>query len=225
MSVLPQTAGAYATRGAVTAALLMVGGFLLRRGKSASPPLAVGACASPPLAVGACASPPIVSGSQRGRDTLVASVKGLLPGLLVFAVWIAPESWLWPDAVPRCVSPAASPSPVSPYAPATCGWALTLAKLAASAFVISVAEELFFRKWLVEFAGFGWMLILFGVEHMRWDLGVARGSVFIAEGIFAGLCYGLLARKYGIVSAIVAHAVTNFVLGLYVIGWDKWFYW
>ena len=215
MSVLPQTAGAYALRGAVTAALLMVGGFLLRRGKSASPP----------LAVGACASPPIVSGSQRGRDTLVASVKGLLPGLLVFAVWIAPESWLWPDAVPRCVSPAASPSPVSPYAPATCGWALTLAKLAASAFVISVAEELFFRKWLVEFAGFGWMLILFGVEHMRWDLGVARGSVFIAEGIFAGLCYGLLARKYGIVSAIVAHAVTNFVLGLYVIGWDKWFYW
>ena len=233
MSVLPQTAGAYATRGAVTAALLMVGGFLLRRGKSASPPLAVGAYASPPLAVGACASPPIVSGSQRGRDTLVASVKGLLPGLLpgllvgllVFAVWIAPESWLWPESVPRCVSPAAHPSPTSPYAPATCGWALTLAKLAASAFVISVAEELFFRKWLVEFAGFGWMLILFGVEHMRWDLGVARGSVFIAEGIFAGLCYGLLARKYGIVSAIVAHAVTNFVLGLYVIGWDKWFYW
>ena len=229
MSVLPQTAWAYALRGAVTAVLLVVGAFLLRRGKSASPPLAVGACASLLIEDGCCASPPIVSGSQRGRDTLVASFKGILPGLLVgllvFVVWIAPESWLWPDAVPRCVSPAASPSPASPYAPATCGWALTLAKLAASAVVISVAEELFFRKWLVEFAGFGWMLVLFGVEHMRWDLGVARGSVFIAEGVFAGLCYGLLAKKYGIVSAIVAHAVTNLVLGLYVIRFDKWFYW
>ena len=206
MSVLPQTAWAYALRGAVTAALLVVGVFLLRRGKSASPP--------------------IVSGSQRGRDTLVASVKGLLPGLLVgllvFVAWIAPEGWVWSvDAFHQ--PPIANHQ--SPYHPQVCGWALTLAKLAASAFVISVAEELFFRKWLVEFAGFGWMLVLFGVEHMRWDLGVARGSVFIAEGVFAGLCYGLLAKKYGIVSAIVAHAVTNLVLGLYVIRFDKWFYW
>ena len=239
MSVLPQTAWAYALRGVVTAALLAVGGFLLRRGKSASPPLAVGACASPPLAVGACASLPIedgycaslpiVSGSQRGRDTLVASFKGIIPGLLVgllvFAVWIAPEGWVWSAAVPPSAAGATSPGATSPYAPATCGWTLTLAKLAASAFVISVAEELFFRKWLVEFAGFGWMLVLFGVEHMRWDLGVARGSVFIAEGVFAGLCYGLLAKKYGILSAVVAHAVTNLILGLYIIGWDKWFYW
>ena len=77
----------------------------------------------------------------------------------------------------------------------------------------------------VEFAGFGWMLVLFGVEHMRWDLGAARGCVFIAEGVFAGLAYGLLAKRFGILSAIVAHAVTNLILGVYVIGWDKWFYW
>ena len=194
MSVLPQTAWAYAMRGVVTAALLMVGGFLVARDS-------------------------LLRQGYGGQGN-VASFKGILPGLLVgllvFVVWIAPEGWVWS---------APARGDVSPYHPQVCGWALTLAKLAASAFVISVAEELFFRKWLVEFAGFGWMLVLFGVEHMRWDLGVARGSVFIAEGVFAGLCYGLLAKKYGIVSAIVAHAVTNLVLGLYVIGWDKWFYW
>ena len=218
MSVLPQTAWAYAVRGAVTAVLLAVGGFLLWRGKRASPLIPDGNCALSST----------VSGPQRGCDALVASFKGSVPGLLVgvlvLLVWIAPEAWVWSAPVPPSAL-ADGATPASPYAPATCGWALTLAKLSASAFVISIAEELFFRKWLVEFAGFGWMLVLFGVEHMRWDLGTARGSVFIAEGVFAGLCYGLLAKRYGIVSAIVAHAVTNLLLGFYVIGFDKWFYW
>lgn len=188
MSVLPQTAWAYAVRGLVTAALLIPHtvprGALARGLPKYVPPL-------------------LLSGGV---------------GLLVFLVWIAPEPWLWPSA--------SSPDiPPSPYSPAVCGWYLTLAKLLASAFVISAAEELFFRKWLVEFAGFEWMLVLFGVEHMRWDLGPVRGCVFIAEGVFAGLCYGLLAKRFGLLSAIIAHAVTNFVLGLYVIFWDKWFYW
>lgn len=139
----------------------------------------------------------------------------LVLGLVVFAVWVAPESWIWEKGMTE----------ESVYRPEVCGWALTIAKLVASALVISAAEELFFRKWLVEFAGFGWMLVLFGLEHMRFDLGYARGSVFIAEGVFAGLCYGWLAKRYGILSAIIAHAVTNFLLGLYVIFFDKWFYW
>lgn len=185
MSLLPQTAWAYALRGAITAGLLIAGWFGSKPEKCA-----------------------------RARASR-ASLVGLLVGVLVLVVWIAPEPWLF-------VSSSSSPSP---YAPETCGWPLTIAKLCASAFVISVAEELFFRKWLVEFAGFGWMLILFGVEHMRWDLGLARGSVFIAEGVFAGFCYGIIAKKYGILSAIIAHAVTNLLLGFYVIFANRWYYW
>lgn len=147
-------------------------------------------------------------------------VAGLLVGAVVFFVWIAPEPWLWPTKAIADGEAAASP-----YLPEVCGWTLTLTKLAASAFVISAAEELFFRKWLVEFAGFGWMIVLFAVEHMRFDLGIARGCVFIAEGAFAGLAYGWLARKHGLLSAIIAHALTNLVLGLYVVFFNKWFYW
>lgn len=186
MTLLPRSAWSYALQGLVTTALLVYVFASLRKAGFRMPRVG-------------------------GSGFLVGS----LVGLLVLAVWIAPEPWLWPTAVQEA----------SPYAPQTCGWPLTLVKLAASAFVISAAEELFFRKWLVDFAGFGWMLVLFGVEHMRWDLGVVRGSVFIAEGVFAGLCYGLLAKRFGIVSAIVAHAVTNLLLGVYVIACDKWFYW
>ena len=103
----------------------------------------------------------------------------------------------------------------SPYSPEVCGWALTIAKLAASAFVISAAEELFFRRWLVDFAGFWWMVALFAVEHGdRW-----------AVGAVAGVVYGLVARRFGLSSAIAAHAVTNFALGLLVIFADHWEFW
>ena len=204
MAVLPQTAWAYALRGLVTAALLAAGAIFSRDRNVASPPVAATAerC-----------------DGKRGRDIFVACLSGLSVGLLVFFVWIAPEPWLWPAG---STSDHGVPSP---YAPESCGMFLTLAKLAASAFVISVAEELFFRQWRVGCAGFGWMLALFGGGRMRWGLGAGRGCVFIAEGVFAGLAYGLLAKRFGILSAIVAHAATNFILGIYVIVWDKWFYW
>lgn len=196
MTILPQTALSYAIRGVVTACLLPAGWLGSKYEKNVQ--TKESRCSAEEL--------------SRERRAGV----GILVGLIVFAIWIAPETWLWSKG---------TSVESSPYDPAVCGWALTLAKFCASAFVISVAEELFFRKWLVEFAGFAWMLVLFGVEHMRFDLGYTRGSVFIAEGVFAGLCYGILAKKYGLRSAIIAHATTNFLLGLYVIIFDKWFYW
>lgn len=204
MTLLPQTAWAYATRGVVVALLLVAGWLVAEHEKKVR---------AREAQVGAAE---LAEAPEEELSIARRVFAGLLVGLAVFAVWIAPEAWLWPDGTVQ---------ELSPYHPKSCGWTLTIAKLCASAFVISVAEELFFRKWLVEFAGFGWMLVLFGVEHMRWDLGNVRGCVFIAEGVFAGLCYGLLAKRFGILAAIIAHATTNLVLGLYVIFADKWFYW
>jgi CAAX prenyl protease-like protein len=91
---------------------------------------------------------------------------------------------------------------------------LKLVRLVGSAFVISVAEELFFRRFLMRFAGFWWMVLLFAVEHDRWLVGA-----------FAGLLYGWLALRKGLLSAIVAHVVTNLALGLYVLETKSWQFW
>jgi len=132
---------------------------------------------------------------------------GIAAGVAVFAVWVAPDELL--------STSGAADAGTSPYSPAVCGWPLTAAKLAASAFVIPAAEELFFRKWLVDFAGFWWMVALFAVEHgERWHVGAV-----------AGIVYGVLARRFGLKSAIIAHSVTNFVLGLHVILLNRWTYW
>jgi len=151
----------------------------------------------------------------------VSAMAGLTVGLGVFALWI----WLpaWPYA-----EPVAPESP--PYAPETCGWALTIARLVGSAFIIAPAEELFFRSFLYrrliardftsvplsrfDLSAFMWVVLLFTLEHDR----------PIAAAI-TGVAYGLLSVRFGISSAIVAHVTTNLVLALHVILNNAWQFW
>ena len=154
---------------------------------------------------------------------------GALAGLAVAAAWIAPEfspfyrKWLCLGTDPASGAP-------SPYSPEVCGWFLTLARLAGSAFVIAPAEELFFRSYLYrrlqsanftavplsrfDAQAFLWTVFLFTLEHDR--------PVVAA---LAGAAYGLLAVKAGIWPAIMAHAVTNFALGAYVVLAKAWAFW
>lgn len=148
-----------------------------------------------------------LAGGRPDAGSLSVWGVGLAGGLAVFGIWVAPEALL---GLGDTVEAGASP-----YSPAVCGWPLTICKLAASAFVIPAAEELFFRRWLVDFAGFWWMVALFAVEHgNRWHVGTV-----------AGIIYGLVAKRYGLKSAIIAHSATNLVLGLYVVLFDRWTYW
>lgn len=144
---------------------------------------------------------------------------GLAVGVAVWAAWVLPEGLVWYQKL--FVIGSFQASGASPYEPAVCGWPLTLARLAGSAFVIAAAEELFFRKWLFEWLGgmasrtaFLWMVVLFAVEHNRWLVAA-----------IAGAAYGFLALRRGIGSAIIAHATTNFILGVQVILTGNWNFW
>ena len=134
---------------------------------------------------------------------------GVAVGLAVFAVWILPEQFDCAAYRKFCIVGEGGTAAVADSDPA-----LLAMRLAGSAFVISVAEELFFRKWLVGFAGFWWMVALFAVEHDRWLVGAV-----------AGIAYGLLALRRGLGAAVVAHVVTNLVLGLWVLKSGQWQFW
>ena len=57
--------------------------------------------------------------------------------------------------------------------------------------------------------------VCFGLEHDRW-----------LAGIFAGLAYGLVAiRTRDIWAAVMAHVVTNLLLGLYVLAVGAYSFW
>ena len=136
-------------------------------------------------------------------------VLGLAVGLVVFAIWILPEQFDWMWYRKWCIVGEGGTQAV-----AEANAAMIVVRLIGSAFVISVAEELFFRKWLISFAGFWWMVGLFAIEHDRWLVAA-----------ICGIAYGALYLRRGLAAAIVAHATTNLVLGLWVIRTGQWQFW
>ena len=164
-------------------------------------------------------------------------------GVAVCALWIAPEVglggppsglrifYLRFGILPFGIPPALLKPWPSPYDPAACGWGLTLIRLAGSAFVIPVIEEFFWRGYLYrrllnrDFLAVNpgtferetfWLTAgLFGLEHQRFLVGA-----------LAGAAYGYLyIRTRDIRSVCIAHATTNLLLGLYVIGTGMYVFW
>ena len=149
MAALPATATAYAVRTAVTAALLATGWrkgpeTLDERRESCLP---------------SNVSSPLMSFVSCLKSSLLP---GLLVGLAVFAIWILPEQFDIPLYRRFCIIGEGGTQAV-----AEASAAMIAVRLVGSAFVISVAEELFFRKWLIVFAGFWWMVGLFANKASR----------------------------------------------------------
>lgn len=165
----------------------------------------------------------------------------LLVGIAVFLVWVVPEirvngllgSWQEPylrfGVLP--FGKLIEVTTASIYAPDTSGWLFTIIRLVGSAFIIAVIEEFFWRgflyRWLIErdftkvkLSIFEWepfiiACILFGLEHNRW-----------LAGIIAGMAYLILMIKTRDITAVCcAHAVTNLLLGLYVIATRSYHFW
>lgn len=157
----------------------------------------------------------------------------VLAGAAVFAIWILPE-WLWPAY--RQSWPFNNPltgAALSSLPPGSRSGPLFLFfRVAGSALVVPVAEELFWRGWLMRWlisrrfaavpvgtyaAGAFWIsAVLFASEHgPYWDVGLA-----------AGVAYNWWAvRTRNLADCILAHAVTNGCLAVYVLLAGAWQYW
>lgn len=158
------------------------------------------------------------------RPGVPACLLALVVGLAVLAVWLALDSGFFVLGQPG-----------SGFDPRTGGdsidWLLALMRLAGSALVVPVMEELFWRslvmRWLenTDFAAVdpvrvGIFALLssslaFGFEHSQW-----------AAGVLAGLAYGwLYQRSRNLWVPIISHAVTNAGLGVWVLATGTWYFW
>lgn len=108
---------------------------------------------------------------------------------------------------------------------------MAVQRLAGAALVVPVMEELFWRSFILRFLQHptflkvdprkvGWVPILvssavFASEHRLWF-----------AGLLAGLAYAWLYRRSGnLWVPILSHAVTNAVLGAYVLATASWWFW
>jgi CAAX prenyl protease-like protein len=124
-----------------------------------------------------------------------------------------------------------SPSGFDPRVDGRIDWLLVAIRIAGAALVVPVMEELFWRSFLMRWVdapdfesvapsqlsikSFAITVVLFGVEHNLW-----------LAGIVAGAAYSLLYMRHrNLWSPILAHAVTNGLLGVWVVRTGSWSYW
>jgi CAAX prenyl protease-like protein len=155
------------------------------------------------------------------QDFLYAAVSGLI----VFVVWIFPyPTWLVAGADAVGVNPMQGLTDIESML-----WLST--RIMGAALVVPIMEELFWRSYIMRrydsqnflsvnpetLSGFAYVgsACLFALEHNLW-----------LAGLFAGLVYGELYKTYkNLWIPIFAHAVTNGVLGIWVVFTGNWQYW
>ena len=156
------------------------------------------------------------------------SVPAVLVGIGVCVLWVGIDPFY-----PKMIKEAEHPwNPHTQFgAGAAIAWFFIVVRIAGSTLVVPPLEEMFYRSFVYRyivkpdfeqvplnvFHGMSFLVtsVLFGVVHREW-----------LAGILCGLAYQWLAvRKGHLGDAITAHAITNFLLGVWIVYKGAWQFW
>lgn len=155
------------------------------------------------------------------------SWEAVLVGVAAFGIWVGLDG-LYPTLV----------APGEPWNPAVhfgegsaLAWGFIAVRIAGSALVVPPLEEVFYRSFLYRYVAkpdfqsvplgqFAWRPFLvtsaiFGLAHFEWLAGVLCGLAL----------QGLVCWKKRLGDAMTAHAVTNLLLGVWVVWKGAWHFW
>jgi CAAX prenyl protease-like protein len=169
------------------------------------------------------------------------SWEAVAAGFLVFVVWVGLDPYypgtfeLFDKVGLGFLSGGDRPPPWNPFTQFGDGnllaWSFVFVRIAGSSLVVPALEEVFFRsffyRWIArpDFEAlplnhFAWKpfvltAVMFGFIHNEW-----------LAGILCGFAYQwLVLRKSRLGDAMTAHAITNFLLGIYVVWKGAWHFW
>lgn len=164
------------------------------------------------------------------------SWEALVIGFGVFVLWVGLDPLLqqlgWANSYPKINLSGRPWNPPATFGHGTvAAWFFVGVRILGSSILVPMLEEVFFRSFLyrylerVDFLSvplarfvmrpFLITSVVFGLEHREW-----------LAGILAGFAYQfLVCRKGRIGDAVTAHAMTNFLLGLWVAGKGAWQFW
>lgn len=148
-------------------------------------------------------------------------------GVVVFVMWVGLDSYL-----PMLFHRSAIFSPATAYgAGSAMAVFFLIVRTVGSTLVVPPLEEVVYRSFLYRYLikpkfleiplnRFHWKAfivtgVIFGIGHYEW-----------LQGILCGFAYqGLVCRKGRLGDAMTAHAITNFLLAVYVIVRSAYFFW
>jgi len=147
----------------------------------------------------------------------------VVTGIVVLALWVSLNAGWMQIGTPRGFNPTNPAGQID--------WFLVALRISGAALVVPVMEELFWRSFLLRWLEHPHFLsvhpsavkakaivvtvLLFGIEHNLW-----------LAGMVAGAAYTLLYMRSGTLWApILAHAVTNGLLGVWILVTGSWTYW
>ena len=153
------------------------------------------------------------------------SVLAIVAGLFVLVLWVLPEGHYPTLGQPKEFNP------FDKFTSQSWIFVWIAFRLIGAAVVVPIMEELFWRSFLLRYLinpdfkqvpigtfswlSFGGTVVLFGLEHYQW-----------LPGIVAGIIYTLLLyRRKELFDCIIAHAITNLTLGIFVLVTHQWVYW
>jgi len=155
------------------------------------------------------------------------SWEAIAVGVAVCVMWVGVNG-----LYPKFGQPGTAWNPRSQFGGSLAlAWLFIAARILGSSLVVPPLEEVFYRsflyRWFVR-TDFQNMLfsrfhptsfivtsVLFGFEHYQW-----------LAGILCGFAYQwLVVRKNRLGDAMTAHAITNFLLGLWVVWKGDWQFW
>lgn len=164
------------------------------------------------------------------------SWEAVVVGVAVFVMWAGLDGALvklgFADSYPKMKLPNVAWNPHEQFGEGVLlAWFFIAVRLLGSSLIVPALEEVFFRSFVYRYIAkpdfqsvslgmFAWTpflvtSVIFGAEHREW-----------LAGILCGFAYqGLVIWKKRIGDAMTAHAITNFLLGVWVVWKGAWHFW
>lgn len=148
------------------------------------------------------------------------------------SLWVNLERWVKPGVSHPLATPAKPWNPLVQFSgtPAL-AWLFIMARILGSALVVPPIEEAFYRSFLYRYIAktdfmsvslgeflprpFVITALIFGLSHNEWIAGILCGAAY----------QWLVIRKNRLGDAMTAHAITNFLLGCWVVWRGAWNFW
>jgi uncharacterized protein len=159
------------------------------------------------------------------------SWEAVLVGVAVFLMWVGLDRLALPEFFQ--VKPSGPPwNPHQTFGPGSAlAWVFIVVRIAGSTLVVPPFEEIFYRSFIYRYLwNKGFLSVPLG-RFLPWSF-VITSALFAMthhERLAALLCgfayQGLVIWKNRLGDAITAHAITNFLLGVWVVWRGDWHFW